>query len=68
MLLPLFAQHVADPLGMFLQALPNGFDKATDGLRSSLRIELAGTTNAQCKLDSSHWLIKLLHSTETDQT
>lgn len=54
-LLPLFVQHVSDPLAMFLQVLPNGFDKATDGLKSSLRVEMAGTTNAQCE-PASHGL------------
>lgn len=48
-LLPLFVQHVSDPLAMFLQVLPNGFDKATDGLKTSLRVEMAGTTNAHCE-------------------
>jgi len=33
---------------MFMKAIPDGYDKATDGIVGSLRIELAGTMNAQC--------------------
>jgi hypothetical protein len=33
---------------MFMEAIPDGYDKATDGIVRSLRIELAGTMNAQC--------------------
>ena len=33
---------------MFVEAIPGGYDKATDGIVDSLRIELAGTMNAQC--------------------
>jgi hypothetical protein len=33
---------------MFMEAIPDGYDKATDGIVGSLRIELAGTMNAQC--------------------
>jgi len=31
-----------------MEVIPAGYDKATDGIMSSARIELAGTTNAQC--------------------
>jgi len=31
-----------------MKAIPDGYDKATDGIVGSLRIELAGTMNAQC--------------------
>jgi hypothetical protein len=31
-----------------MEAIPDGYDKATDGIVRSLRIELAGTMNAQC--------------------
>jgi hypothetical protein len=31
-----------------MEAIPAGYDKATDGIVGSLRIELAGTMNAQC--------------------
>jgi hypothetical protein len=33
---------------MFMEAIPDGYDKVTDGIVGSLRIELAGTMNAQC--------------------
>jgi hypothetical protein len=32
---------------MFMEAIPDGYDNTTDGIKESLRIELAGTMNAQ---------------------
>jgi len=36
-----------DPVGTFIQSIPDGYDRATDGIVKSIRVELAGTTNAQ---------------------
>ncbi|CDZ97597.1 hypothetical protein [Phaffia rhodozyma] len=46
-LLPLTFQHVGDPMGTFARILPAGYDRATDGLASSLRVQIATTTGAQ---------------------
>jgi hypothetical protein len=52
-LLPLTLQNLMNPVGTFTEVIPSGYDKATDGIVSSARIELIGTTNAQCKSASS---------------
>ena len=47
-LLPLTYKYLAAPIDTFLDALPYGYDHATDGLKSSTRVELASYSAAQC--------------------
>jgi hypothetical protein len=56
---PLTLQNLINPVGTFMKVIPVGYDKATDGIVSSARIELAGMTNAQCKSAStSSWVFR----------
>lgn len=48
-LLPLTYQHLVLPLETFMGVLPKGYDPATDMMTSSLRVEIAGAMNAQCR-------------------
>jgi hypothetical protein len=47
-LLPLAAQYFFTPLDVFSNILPTGYDTVTDGLKKSLRVEIANQTAAHC--------------------
>jgi hypothetical protein len=38
-----------NPVGSFMEIIPAGYDRAMDGIVSSLRVEMAKTVNAQCE-------------------
>lgn len=46
-LLPLVYQNLFDPITTFKRVLPPGYDAATDGIKRSLRVEMAMMNSAQ---------------------